>query len=157
VDKELRVSKIGNGTVVDHITAGRALYVLKILGITGREGRIVAIVMNVESRKIGKKDIVKVEGLRLRKEQVDKIALIAPHSTINIIEQFEVIEKYRVKVPKVLEGLIKCINPSCITNQPREPIKPVFTLYNENPLIFKCKYCGAKVEQEEIIRQLIGE
>ncbi|HDI32100.1 MAG TPA: aspartate carbamoyltransferase regulatory subunit [Thermofilum sp.] len=157
MSRELIVNKIKDGTVIDHIDAGRALYVLKILGITGREGRVVAVVMNVESKKIGRKDIVKVEGLKLKKEQVDKIALIAPHSTINIVEKFEVIKKYKVRVPDILEDLLRCMNPNCITNQPREPIKPVFYLQKESPLVFKCKYCGAKLAQDEIIRQLIGE
>ena len=88
----LRVSKIKDGTVIDHITSGHALDVVKILGITGKSGNIVTIAMNVPSKRMGKKDIVKIEGRELKAEEVDKIALIAPNATINIIRDYKVVE-----------------------------------------------------------------
>ncbi len=91
--KELYVKKIRNGTVIDHIFAGHALDVLKILGIDGREGHIVSAAMNVISKKQNKKDIVKVENRELKPGEVDKIALIAPSATISIIRDYEVAEK----------------------------------------------------------------
>lgn len=151
--EELIVRKIERGTVIDHIEAGRALQVLKILGITGKEGLRVAVVMNVESRKLGKKDIVKVEGLELRKEQVDLISLIAPRATINIIKDYRVISKYRVEVPSKIEGLLKCTNPNCITNQPREPVKTIFRLVSTNPLTLVCEYCGFRMGWDDIAKQ----
>jgi len=110
-ESELRVQKIKDGTVIDHITQGNALNVLRILGITGKEGNIVSIVMNVPSRKLGKKDIVKIEGRELNPREVNMIALIAPKATINIIRDYQVIEKRKVKLPKVIKGIVKCINP----------------------------------------------
>ena len=89
----LRVSKIKNGTVIDHITNGHALDVVKILGITGRTGGIVTVAMNVPSKKLEVKDIVKVEGRELNSKEVDKIALLAPHASINIIRDYVVVEK----------------------------------------------------------------
>src|SRR3989337_2490906 len=83
--RTLRVSKIKDGTVIDHITKGHALDVIKILGINGRSEGVVTITMSVPSGKIGIKDVVKIEGRELNPEEVDKIALIAPHATINII------------------------------------------------------------------------
>ncbi|RLF04407.1 MAG: aspartate carbamoyltransferase regulatory subunit [Thermoprotei archaeon] len=153
MSRELRVSKIKEGTVIDHIDAGRALHVLRILGLTGSEGLVIAIVMNVPSKKLGRKDIVKVEGIELREDQVNKIALIAPSATINIIRDYEVVEKVRVRVPERIEGLLKCVNPNCITNQPREPIKPRFKVASLRPLKLVCEYCGAELGQEDIIAQ----
>ncbi len=154
--ERLIVSKIRDGTVIDHIKAGRALEVLKILGISGKEGNIVAVVMNVSSKKLGRKDIVKVEGVELGKEQVDLIALIAPDATINIIRDYDVAEKYRVKVPEKISGLLRCVNPNCITNQPREPIETSFRVVNVSPLKLKCEYCGVVIT-EELLEKLVEE
>ncbi|MBS7645301.1 MAG: aspartate carbamoyltransferase regulatory subunit [Candidatus Bathyarchaeia archaeon] len=149
---ELYVKKIRNGTVIDHVSAGLALDVLKILNITGRDGRVVSIAMNVPSRKYGKKDIIKVEDRELRPEEVDKIALIAPKSTINIIRDYKVHEKKRVKLPEVIRGIIRCGNPSCITNS-REPVEPTFKIEATEPLSLRCTYCGRTMEQESILSQ----
>lgn len=155
-EKRLLVSKIKDGTVIDHIDSGRALYVLRILGITGREKFTIAVVMNVNSKRIGKKDIVKLEKMELKKEQVDKIALIAPSATINIVRDYRVVKKYNVEVPPIIEGLIRCINPNCITNQEHEPIKSIFYVKSLRPLILVCKYCGEEIHHEDIINQLTG-
>lgn len=156
MEKELRVSKIAVGTVIDHIDAGRALYVLRILGLTGAEGLTMAIVMNVPSQKLGKKDIVKVEGVFLKRDQVSKIALIAPSATINIIKNYDVIEKVKVSVPPLIEGLLKCANPNCITNQPHEPVTSKFKVLSVRPLRLRCDYCGAELNHNDVIAQLIG-
>ena len=137
-EKELIVSKIRNGTVIDHIPAGTALQVLNILGITGREGYRVALVMNVDSKKLGKKDIVKVENRELKSEEVNKIALIAPTATINIIRDYKVIEKVKVRLPDMIENIIKCPNPICVSNLPREPLKPRFKVVKRTPIKLKC-------------------
>ena len=96
---ELRVKKIREGTVIDHINAGTALSVLHILGLTGRGENIVTVAMNVPSQKLGRKDIVKVEERALNAEEVDKIALIAPRATINIIRDYAVVAKQKTKLP----------------------------------------------------------
>jgi aspartate carbamoyltransferase regulatory subunit len=154
--RELRVSKIREGTVIDHIDAGRALHVLRILGLTGAEGLTIAVVMNVPSQKLGKKDIVKVEGVELREEQVSKIALIAPSATINIIRDYAVVEKVKVRVPPAVEGLLKCVNPNCVTNMPREPVRSRFKVVSVRPLKLVCEYCGAELNQDDVIKQLTG-
>ncbi len=146
----LRVAKIREGTVIDHITAGNALLVLRILGITGREGFIVSVAMNVPSGKLGKKDIVKIEGRELSQEEVDKIALIAPRATINIIRDYKVVQKYRVRLPKVIKNIIRCRNPACITNE-REPVEPKFYVISEDPLRLKCHYCGRIMERSDVL------
>ncbi|RUM47151.1 MAG: aspartate carbamoyltransferase regulatory subunit [Hyperthermus sp.] len=152
--EELLVRRIRSGTVIDHIHAGRALSVLRILGITGSEGFRVAIVMNVDSRKLGLKDIVKIEGRRLSDEEVDKIALVAPEATINIVEDYVVVKKHRVKLPEVIENILACVNPTCITRQPREHVKPRFRVVSRRPLRLQCIYCGSFIEEDYVIRQL---
>lgn len=150
----LRVSKIRNGTVIDHIPAGRALTVLRLLGITGREGYVVTVAMNVRSEKLGRKDLVKVENLELLPEQVDRLTLIAPTATINIIREYEVVEKRPVKLPDRIIGILKCINPKCITRQPQEPIRSSFIVISKSPLKLECEYCGRYLEEEDVLSQL---
>ena len=150
--KTLRVSKIKNGTVIDHISGGYALDIIKILGITGHKQGIMTIAMNVPSSKIGLKDMVKVEARELEPEEVDKIALLAPHATINIIRAYKVVEKQTAKLPSIIHGIIKCANPSCISNS-TEPIQPTFHVEHEDPLRLKCHYCGHIMEKEEVLKQ----
>ncbi|MEM4035965.1 MAG: aspartate carbamoyltransferase regulatory subunit [Fervidicoccaceae archaeon] len=153
-EDRLTVSKIKSGTVIDHIPAGQALNVLRILGITGQEGLRTAVLMNVESRKLGKKDIVKIEGKELSPEEVNKIALIAPTATINIIREYAVASKTRVVVPSLVEGVLKCTRPTCITNKPGEPLRSRFVLVSRSPVKFQCSYCGSYLEGWDIAKQL---
>ncbi len=151
-DEELRIKKIREGTVIDHISAGNSLTVLNILGITSQTRHIVSIAINVPSSKIGSKDIVKIEGRELNSDEVNKIALIAPHATINIIRNFTVIEKQKAKLPKVIHGMLKCTNPTCVSNS-HEPIQPTFIIETENPLVLRCHYCSRIMEREDALKQ----
>jgi aspartate carbamoyltransferase regulatory subunit len=144
--KELKVVPIRNGTVIDHITAGQALNVLKILGIHAGTDAALSVAMNVRSKQMGRKDIVKVEDRELKPEEVDKIALIAPNATINIIRDSEVVEKHKVFLPQSIEGIIRCANPNCISNVEREPVVSRFTTISEQPLRFRCVYCERMIE-----------
>ena len=148
----LYVSKIKDGTVIDHITGGHALDVVKILGITGKEKRIITIAINVPSKRFKVKDIVKIEGRELKPEEVHKIALLAPHATINIIRNYSVFEKQRVKLPSVIEGIVKCANPACVSNS-NEPVQSKFYVKSEEPLILKCHYCGYIMEKSDVLKQ----
>ncbi|MGZ0748615.1 MULTISPECIES: aspartate carbamoyltransferase regulatory subunit [unclassified Haloparvum] len=146
-DRELRVSKIRNGTVIDHVTGGQALNVLAILGIDGSEGFGVSIGMNVPSDRLGRKDVVKVEERELSQSEVDVLSLIAPEATINIIRDYEVVEKNRVERPDSVTGVLSCPNHNCITNED-EPVRPRFDVVSEG---VRCGYCS------EIIREDIAE
>jgi len=150
--KTLRVSKIKDGTVIDHITGGHALDVIKILGITGRVNGVVTVAMNVPSKTLDMKDMVKIEGRELKSEEVDKIALLAPHATINIVRNYKVTEKQRVKLPNIIRGIVKCANPACISNS-KEPVQPTFYVDNEEPLRLRCHYCGYIMEKQDILKQ----
>ncbi|MFC1786925.1 aspartate carbamoyltransferase regulatory subunit [Halobacteriota archaeon] len=139
--RELRIHPIRNGTVIDHITPGQALNVLKILGIIGKSDAVVSAVMNVQSKKTHKKDIVKVEDRELNPHEVDKIALIAPLATINIIRDYKVNKKDNVILPDVVEGVVRCANPNCISNT-REPVVSKFTIdKSQGKIRLRCIYC----------------
>lgn len=147
----LLVSPIRNGTVIDHITAGEALNVLKILGITGSTRECVSIATNVESKRLGKKDIVKIENRELRKEEVDRIALIAPQAKINIIREYLVADKKGVEIPKVLRGVVRCPNPGCITNA-NEPVESTFEVLKKG---LHCLYCDWLIKGDDIANYII--
>ena len=151
-ETELYVSKIKDGTVIDHITGGHALDVVKILGITGREKGTVTIAMNVPSKRFKAKDIVKIEGRELNPQELHKIALIAPHATINIIRGYKVVKKQEVQLPKAIENIIKCANPACISNS-NEPVRSKFYVECDEPLMLKCHYCGCIIEKKDILEQ----
>ena len=150
---DLRVSKIKDGTVIDHIRGGYALDVIKILGITGKEKRVMTIAINVPSKHLGAKDIVKIEGRALNTQELNKIALVAPHASINIVHNYEVVEKLEVKLPKIIEGIIRCVNPCCISNS-EEPVVSKFYVKAEEPLTLKCHYCGITLDEADVLQRL---
>ena len=147
--KVLTISKIKDGTVIDHIPAGKALEVLKILGIKSGSGERVSMAMNVESKKMGKKDIVKVEGKYIGDEELNRISLIAPNATINIIKDYEIIRKFRVEIPRFLENILRCPNRNCISNAEREPITTRFEIEKRDGIVARCIYCGRKIYEIE--------
>jgi len=145
-DRELRVSKIRNGTVIDHLAAGQALNVLALLGIDGSGGESVSVGMNVPSDKLAKKDIVKVEDRELSQSEVDVLAVIAPEATINIVREYDVVEKKRIDRPESVDGVLSCPNRNCITNDD-EPIRTRFAVLDD---ALRCDYCGEIVREEEV-------
>lgn len=149
----IRVQPIENGTVIDHITAGQAQNVLRILGLPGSLEGVVSVLMNAPSEH-GKKDVVKIEGREINVHELDKISLIAPNATINIIRNYEVSQKKKVHTPKYIEGVVKCINPNCISNS-SEPVTSKFTVREEQGRIFlRCDYCE-RVISENIAEHLL--
>jgi aspartate carbamoyltransferase regulatory subunit len=140
--KEVRLTPIRNGTVIDHISCGQALNVVKILGIN--ENNIyssISMGIHVSSNTLGGwKDIIKIEDMELDSKTAEKIALIAPDATISIVRDYHVAEKYNVKLGERVIGLAKCSNPNCITNK-GEPIKPEFQVISKYPVQLRCCYC----------------
>lgn len=149
--KELKVKPIRNGTVIDHITANKALSVLKILGIPNQKNTV-TIAMNVQSPEMESKDIVKIEGRELAPNEVDQIALIAPNATINIIRDYEIVEKGKVHLLNEIRGILKCTNPNCITNT-NEPMITRFYVIEREPVSLRCYYCERIMEESEIESQ----
>ena len=143
-ETELRVAKIRNGTVLDHLTAGEALHVLAMLGIDGSRGEAVSLGMNVPSDRLGRKDVVKVEGRELSDSEAEVLSLIAPEATVNIIREYEVVEKRRVERPEAVSGVLTCPNSGCITNA-GEPADPTFAVLDDG---VRCEYCGEIVRDD---------
>ncbi|AUB56156.1 MULTISPECIES: aspartate carbamoyltransferase regulatory subunit [Methanobacterium] len=148
---ELKVKPIRNGTVIDHISANKALRVLKILGLPSKE-TAVTLAMNVQSSQMGSKDIVKIEGRELASREVDEIALIAPYATINIIRNYEIVGKGKVNLLNEINSILNCSNPNCITNTD-EPVTTRFTVLQKEPLILRCHYCERIMDQTEVQTQ----
>lgn len=138
IRKELVVSAIENGTVIDHIPAGVVFRVVRILNLEAI-GTQVTVGFNLESRKYGKKGIIKVSGKFFKREQIDKIALVAPTATLIIIKDYKVTEKRQVVIPDEIHKLVKCVNPNCITNSQSVPTR--FLVINKDDLKLQCHYC----------------
>jgi len=154
VKKKLTIPKIKDGTVIDHIRRGKGPLVLWILNVD-EISDIVSMAMNVPSKKLGKKDIVKIENKELEPEEVNKISLITPEATINYIENFEVVEKYQVELLDTYTGILKCPNENCVTNIRydlgyKEPIVSKFKLKRREPVLLQCAYCEKYIEEDEI-------
>ncbi len=144
--KELRVTPIRNGTVIDHITCNMALKVLSILGITEKGvDSTVSVLLHAPSKKGGWKDVVKIEDRELVAKEVDRIALIAPFATINIIRNYNVAEKHNVELPENVKGIVKCANINCITNL-KEPVESRFDVISKDPPKLRCWYCERVIE-----------
>jgi aspartate carbamoyltransferase regulatory subunit len=142
--KELRVTPIKNGTVIDHISSGMALKVLQILKITGAHFSPVTVAMNVASEG-GKKDIVKIEDREVEIRELNKIALIAPAATINIIRDYAVEKKFKVEVPEMVEDVVRCANPNCVSVK-EERMNHFTIVYSSDPVGLKCFYCEREIE-----------
>ncbi len=147
---QLLVRRIKNGTVIDHIESPRALLVLNILDITGQEGNVITVALNVPSIKHGKKDIIKVENKFLEKKETDKLALIAPNATINIIKNYTLSEKRRIQLPDNIIGFFKCPNLRCITNT-EEGLKSKIEIIDKKSIILRCQYCARSITTDELI------
>jgi len=139
-ESDLLVRRIKDGTVIDHIDQGKGLKVLDALEIDGKEGNVITIALNVPSSKSKKKDIIKVENRFLEDADTNKLAVIAPKSTINIIKNYKLVEKRRVSLPNEIEQIFRCSNPDCITNS-NEYIESVMDVMDKSGLVLKCRYC----------------
>lgn len=146
--KELQVAALCNGTAIDHIPSDQVFKVVSLLNLEGLNNPI-TIGNNLESKKMGTKGIIKISEKFFEKEEIDRIALVAPNVVLNVIEDYQVIEKKKVSIPQTIIGIVKCNNPKCITNN--EPMKTQFEVIDEKNVVLKCHYCNIKIEQEEII------
>ena len=145
--EKLKVDPIRKGTVIDHITAGKALQVADILNIGNTDSEIM-IGVNLNSQKMGKKDIIKIENRELSKEEANSIALISPTATLIIIEDYEVVKKFGIDIPQKIRQHIICPNSNCITNI--EPVRSRFELAGKDPVEVRCSYCEKKYYIDEV-------
>jgi len=142
---ELKVTAIENGTVIDHIPANALFKVVKILNLE-KEHNQLTFGTNLDSKKLGKKAIIKISDRFFEDSEINKIALLAPNANLNIIKGYQVTEKRSVELPEVIKGICKCMNPKCITNA--EPMFTKFTVVSKEPPALKCAYCGKITTQE---------
>jgi len=148
---KIKVFKIENGTVIDHIVSPMALKIIDILGIK-KQGEI-SIGINFESKKIGKKDIIKFENVYLDKHETDLIALFSPHASINIIKDGKVIEKRKIEMPNEITSILICPNPTCVTNNYKDcDTKFLLERFDENSTTVRCSYCE---KETQVIWELI--
>ncbi|MCK4677365.1 MAG: aspartate carbamoyltransferase regulatory subunit [Bacteroidales bacterium] len=146
--KELIVSAIDNGTVIDHIPAKSLFQVIKILNLEGFENQVL-FGTNLDSKKYQKKALIKVRNKFFKIDEINKIALVAPTATIIVIKNYDVIEKIDIEIPDQIINLVKCFNPNCITNHEKIPTK--FIVIDKDELQVQCHYCEKIMEKEEIV------
>mgnify|MGYP000153922544 CR=1 FL=1 len=146
--KELQVAALENGTAIDHIPPSQLFKVAKLLGLENMDNTI-TIGNNFHSNKMGSKGMIKISDKFFCDEEINRIALIAPNVILNIIRDYEVVEKKTVTLPDELVGLVKCNNPKCITNN--EPMPTRFDVIDKEKGTIRCHYCERKINKEDII------
>ncbi|MDA3892119.1 MAG: aspartate carbamoyltransferase regulatory subunit [Salinivirgaceae bacterium] len=145
-DKTLSVSAIQNGTVIDHIPAKSLFTVITILGLDKLGDNRMTFGTNFQSKQLGLKAIIKVSGKYFEDRDIDKIALVAPTAKLNIIKEYKVAEKRKVKVPEDVKAIAKCMNPNCVTNN--EEIETKFAvIVKAGSISLKCRYCEKITDQ----------
>lgn len=148
VTKELKVSALKDGTVIDHIPASSLFKVINILNLQVCSDMI-TFGTNLESKKHGLKSIIKISDNYFHDDEINKIALVAPEACLNTIKNYQVVEKRYVSLPEQLEGIVKCFNPKCVTNH--ESIKTRFKVLQTSPVRLKCDYCEKITDQENLV------
>ena len=146
--KELQVAALENGTAIDHIPTEELFKVVSLLQLQKIDHRI-TIGNNLRSSKMGKKGIIKIADKFFREDEINRIALIAPNVSLNIIKDYEVIEKKAITLPDEIVEIVKCNNPKCITNN--EPMKTRFHVIDKEKVVLQCHYCELKINKDEIV------
>ena len=147
--KQIKVSALKEGTVVDHLKHGTGLMAIQVLGLQLEEGTV-TIGLNLESGRLGGKDLIKIEHKELTKEEANKIALLSPDATFSIIRDFQVVEKKFPELPDSIEGIVKCTNPSCVTNHYKD-VGTKFSVIRKKPVKLRCQYCERCFTEEEFL------
>mgnify|MGYP001420392466 CR=1 FL=1 len=146
--KERLVAAIENGTVIDHIPSEKTYEVASVLGLQNLD-TVVTIGYNYLSKKIGRKGIIKIENKFFSDEEISRLSVVAPNVVLNIIRNFEVVEKKKVETPDELRGIVKCNNPKCVTNN--EPMATMFTVIDKNAGIIRCHYCDKEQDISKVL------
>ena len=141
------VAALENGTVIDRIPSDKVFKVVSILHLDTIDSQM-TIGTNLKSFKLGNKGIIKIKDKYFESDEINRIALIAPYAKLNIIKNYEVVEKRNITLPDEIKGIIHCNNPMCITNN--EPVSSRFHVVNSDKVTLKCHYCERLVEQQDI-------
>ncbi len=145
--KEMEVAALENGTVIDHIPSDALFKVVSLLELD-KIGSNITIGNNLRSQKYGKKGIIKIAEKFFQEEDINRIALIAPKAILNIIRDYKVVEKIELHIPERVNGIVRCNNPKCITNN--EPMQTVFKVLDEEKIQLKCCYCERIIEGNKL-------
>ena len=145
--KELQVAALENGTVIDHIPSNKLFTVVSLLNLQEMDSNI-TIGYNLESKKLGKKGIIKVADRFFTDEEISRLSVVAPHIKLNIIRNYKVVEKKEAIMPDELKGIVKCNNPKCITNN--EPMLTWFHVTDKEKGLLKCHYCEKEQQKDNI-------
>ncbi len=144
----LAVAALKNGTVIDHIPAASLFKAVKILGLETL-GTQLTIGNNLDSKRIERKGIIKVADTFFPEATLNRIAIIAPNAKVNIIRDYEVVEKRPVTLPDTLTDIVRCANPKCITNN--EPMSTIFEVVDRDNVKLKCHYCNHVIDSSEAV------
>ena len=145
--EELQVVALKNGTVIDHIPTDKLFTVVNLLGLQNTDSNI-TIGNNLNSQKLGKKGLIKVADRFFSDEEISRLSIVAPNVKLNIIRDYEVVEKKQVIMPDVVKGIVKCGNPKCITNN--EPMTTIFHVLCKENGVLKCHYCEKEQNKESV-------
>jgi aspartate carbamoyltransferase regulatory subunit len=143
---ERKIPAIKDGSVIDHIPSRDTFRIMRILD-PQEFIHPISVTLNLDSKKMGKKGVIKIDNRFLTKKEVNKIAILAPHATVSIIKNYKLVEKIQVKIPTELVGVINCSNPICVTN--KEEVSTNFKVIREDPLEVKCLYCEKVYGKDE--------
>jgi len=150
-----RVTAIRNGTVIDHIPSGQGMKVLEMLGVQSSTTVPVSMVMNVLSKKMGTKDIIKVEDRELNQDELNRLALVAPEAHVAIIRAYSVAEKLTINLGDEVVNVARCTFSNCITTNPREPLPHRLKVRGTEPLDLRCHYCGRPQDLDDLVHNLL--
>lgn len=145
--KELMVSALENGTVIDHIPADKVFDVVNMLNIQEMKTPV-TIGANLESRKIGRKGIIKIADRYFTDEEVSKLSVIVPNIVLTTIHDYEVTDKRHITMPDEICNIVRCPNPKCITNH--EPMHTVFSVIDKESGTLRCRYCNKEIKKEDV-------
>lgn len=145
--RQKQVAALRHGTVVDHLNAGMALKALEVLGLPKEGAALLGI--HLESRKKGRKDILKLENVEISDEEIAKLAVFGPDATVCFIREYEVVKKVSVALPEQIRGILKCPNPNCITNH--DTLETCFDLEHRSPLLVRCHFCERRIGEHEFV------
>ena len=143
----LMVAALKDGTVIDHIPSELVFTIASLLELDKLDSSV-TIGYNLHSNKLGKKGIIKVADKYFSDEEISRLSVVAPNVVLNIIHDFDVVEKKEVIIPDELHGIVRCSNPKCISNN--EPMETVFNVTSREPVIVTCRYCNHRISAHKI-------
>ncbi len=151
MDDKIWIKKIEKGSVIDHIPKGQGKNIINLLNLDDDCNNTLAFISNVNSNKIGKKDIIKIENKYLDEKDIIKVSLVAPDTTYNFVENYKVVLKKKIELPETIDGIIKCPNSMCITNVKEEPVETKFIVNKKSQVELKCIFCERVINMKDVL------